>query len=422
MKCLWLTRKYPRPTNSGELIYSNGLIRSFAAQPVDLTVIAHDNDEVPVGNGSTNSQYKDQDGVEWLLGTPRLGSRLGSLVSRFPSDTWRLKNGGPEALLDQALDQRKWDAVIIDHAAIGWALGPLMKLRMSAGEESPRLVYVSHNHEAKVRREVANNSTAGYPKKMLLKHDAEKYAHLEDELCRHVDLVTAITRTEVDAYRANFPNQKYLCLTPGYEGPIHTGRSIDEKTPRRLVMSGSFEWIAKRINLEIFLEKAAAKLADADIELQIVGKTDEEFRLAMKRRFPDVDFVGRVPEMEPYLLNSRMGLIVEEFGGGFKLKQLEYVFHGLPIAGLTCAVDGLPLSSPEQILLESTTEELMVSVIKTIDDLGRLNQMSQDSLQICQEEFRWADRGKRLFESLSDLRSFGKEKESSTPTAVESLS
>lgn len=404
MKCLWLTRKYPRPTNSGELIYSNGLIRSFSTQPVELTVIAHDNDEVPLGNGTMRSKYKDDDGATWLLGSPHLGSRVGSIVSRYSSDAYRLKNGGPETLLSEALAAGGWDAIVVDHAAIGWALDQLLAHRASCGKSAPALVYVSHNHEAKIRREIARNSTDAFWKKWLLRYDAEKYARQEDALCQEVDLVTAITKTEVNAYRANFPHQKYLCLTPGYEGAKHFERTIDKSTPRRVVMSGSFEWIAKRINLEIFLEKAATKLADADIELQIVGKTNEEFRMAMRRRFPAVDFVGRVPEMEPYLLNSRMGLIVEEFGGGFKLKQLEYVFHGLPIAGLECAVDGLPLSCPEHMLLEPETETLMDSVIEAIDDFDRLNEMSHRSLEICEKEFQWEDRGRKLFEELSKLR------------------
>jgi len=124
MKCLWLTRKYPRPANSGELIYSNGLIRSFAGTGVDLDVIAHDNDESPVGDGSESSLHVDGDGVKWRLGTPELGSRWASLLTRYPADSWRLKNGGPEKALVNALAGEAWDAVIIDHAALGWALGP----------------------------------------------------------------------------------------------------------------------------------------------------------------------------------------------------------------------------------------------------------------------------------------------------------
>lgn len=405
MKCLWLTRKYPRPTNSGELIYSNGLIRSFAATGAELTVLAHDNDELPVGDGSEASSHVDEDSVEWRLGAPGLGGRFASLFTKFPSDSWRLKNGGPEKALEVALKTENWDAIIIDHAAIGWALDAIQAHQSRANGEDPVLVYVSHNHEAKIRREIAKNSNDPLPKKLALQYDAEKYARQEDRLCREVDLVTAITEAEVEAYRQNFPDQRYISLTPGYDGPIHRDRPITDEIPRRVVMSGSFEWIAKRLNLELFLEKAAKPFADAGIELQIVGKTEETFRQEMIQRFPDVDFVGRVPEMEPYLLNSRMGLIVEEFGGGFKLKTLEYIFHGLPLAGLFHAVEGLPLSSPDDILLTDDTSSLIKAVSEVIDDFDRLNEMRRHSIEVCEASFRWEDRGRKLFEEIRELRS-----------------
>ena len=405
MKCLWLTRKYPRPTNSGELIYSNGLIRAFAKTGVDLTVLAHDNDEAPVGDGSEASSHIDEDKVEWRLGSPALGSRFASLFTSYPADSWRLKNGGPERALGHALAKESWDAIIIDHAALGWALAPIRERRRSCGiQGDPVLVYVSHNHEAKVRREVARQSTAALPRRLALRVDAEKYARQEESLCREADLVTAITGTEVDAYREQFPRQRYLCLTPGYEGPFHADREINAATPRRVVMSGSFEWIAKRINLERFLDQAASPLAVAGIGLQIVGKTDEAFRSEMIARFPGVDFVGRVPEMTPYLLDARMGLIVEEFGGGFKLKTLEYLFHGLPLAGLVQAVEGLPLRSPDHLLLENDVPALVASITGAIDDFDRLNAMRQSAFTICREAFRWEDRGRKLHETLREMR------------------
>jgi glycosyltransferase involved in cell wall biosynthesis len=405
MKCLWITRKYPRPTNSGELIYSNGLIRAFAKTGVDLTVLAHDNEEAPMGDGSEASVYRDEDRVEWRLGSPALGSRLGSLFTRYPADSWRLKNGGPEKAFAEALDREAWDAILIDHAALGWALEPIRN-RRRAGSLSgdPVVVYISHNHEAKVRREVARNSSANLPRRLALRLDAEKYARQEEALCREADLVTAITPAEVEAYREQFPGQHYLCLTPGYEGPFFPERRITGETPRRVVMSGSFEWIAKRINLERFLEQAAAPLADAGIALQIVGKTDETFRREMTTRFPGVDFVGRVPEMSPYLLDARMGLIVEEFGGGFKLKTLEYLFHGLPLAGLVQAVEGLPLRSPDHLLLEPDVPSLITAITGVIDDIDRLEAMRRTSYELCLEAFRWEDRGRRLHEALRERR------------------
>lgn len=404
MNCLWLTRKYPRPTNSGELIYSNGLIRSFAKTGAKLTVLAHDNDEVPIGEGGAHTDYVDDDNVRWRLGTPELGGRLKSLFTRYPSDSWRLKNGGPEEALVYALENESWDAIIIDHAALGWAWHLIQNgKRKGIFANDPVIVYLSHNHEAKIRREIAKNSKASFPHKLALQLDAEKYARQEEMLCREVDLVTAITDTEVEAYRENFPSQHYISLTPGYEGDKHV-RQISEATPRRVVMSGSFEWVAKRINLERFLEQAAAPLQAAGIELQIVGKVDEDYRQSISNQFPGVDMVGRVPEMTPFLLEARMGLIVEEFGGGFKLKTLEYIFHGLPLAGLDHAVEGLPLSSPENVLLTSDTESLIHAIIEKIDDFDALNRMQETSLAICETSFRWEDRGRKLYEQIREMR------------------
>lgn len=401
MKCLWLTRKYPRPANSGELIYSDGLLRALAVTGVEITAIAHDNEELPVGDGSRSSRFTDPEGIQWRLGLPRLCSRLGSLLTRYPSDSWRLRNGGPLALVREALASESWDQIVFDHAAMGWALGPVQRriAKMPAGSR-PKLVYVSHNHEAKIRREIALQSGGGPLARMVYCWDAEKYARQEEMLCRSCDLVTAITETEVSAYRASYPHQRYLCLTPGFNGRGNQGRVMDASTPRRVVMTGSFEWIAKRINLERFLEKAAAPFSEAGIELQIVGKTEESFRESMLARFPGVDFVGRVPSMDPYLDGARMGLIVEEFGGGFKLKALDYVFHSLPLAGLDHAVDGLPLRSPDQVLLAKDTPSLINGVIQLIDNFPKLNQMQQDSLAICQQAFRWEDRGAALAQAL----------------------
>jgi len=113
-----------------------------------------------------------------------------------------------------------------------------------------------------------------------------------------------------------------------------------------------------------------------------------------------VDFVGKVPEVSPYLLESRLGLIVETLGGGFKLKALDYLFHRLPLAGLRHAVEGLPHESPEEVLLVETMPELIREVIAAVDDLPRLNRMSALSYRKCEAEFEWSDRGRRLREAI----------------------
>ena len=107
--------------------------------------------------------------------------------------------------------------------------------------------------------------------------------------------------------------------------------------------------------------------------------------------------------MTPHLLDARMGLVVEEFGGGFKLKTLEYLFHGLPLAGLVQAVEGLPLTSPDHLLLEEDVPSLLSAILPLIDDLDRLNAMRREAYTICREAFRWETRGAQLREAIETI-------------------
>ncbi len=109
--------------------------------------------------------------------------------------------------------------------------------------------------------------------------------------------------------------------------------------------------------------------------------------------------------MEPCLLDSRMGSIVEKFGGRFKLKTRDCIFHGLPLAGLYHAVEGLPPESPRDILLTKDLPELVHSIRDVIGDFMVLNRMRQNSLKICESEFRWQERGVRLFDAIRKIRS-----------------
>lgn len=84
---------------------------------------------------------------------------------------------------------------------------------------------------------------------------------------------------------------------------------------------------------------------------------------------------------------------------------IESIFHGLPLAGLHQAVEGLPLSSPEEILLTPDIESLITGVSATIDDFDRLNYMRRRSLEVCRESFRWEDRGRKLADAIRELLS-----------------
>lgn len=384
MRCLWITRQDPRPADSGELIYTLGLLESLAAQPgMEITVLAHE--AARPGDGGPP--------LAWQLHGSIPAGRLKSLASSLPADAFRLGNPIQRAALRRLLD-RDWDWIAIDQAACAWAL-PVIP-------QSAKVAYIAHNHETEVRRQVAADGTGSLPMRLVLKWDARKYGRMESALCRRANLITAITPRDAAAFRREVPATPVLVLPPGYGGEIPPGppREITAATPRQVVLAGAFEWLAKRRNLEAFLKAADAPFQAARIGFQIVGKADPAWFEALARQYPWAAFTANVPSVGPYLDQARIGLIPEALGGGFKLKALDYIFRGLPLASVEAALSGVPVDPATGAIAAPDPETLARMVAEKIDDLAFLNQAARRALEACRDAFHWKDRGTALAAAL----------------------
>ena len=112
MKCLWLTRQYPLPADSGELIYSLGLVKSLAAQAVDVTLLCYGRDHAhaPTPVAEPFAEVK--------LAGPMPPRGVGSLLSYLPSDAYRMAQGRLAETLQEHLQTERYDALIIEQAAM----------------------------------------------------------------------------------------------------------------------------------------------------------------------------------------------------------------------------------------------------------------------------------------------------------------
>lgn len=390
MRCLWITRQDPRPANSGELIYTLGLLEALTAQPdTEITVLAHRAAGTSSGGPS----------VEWELHGKIPGGRLKSLLSALPGDAFRLGNPVQRQALALLLG-KKWDWIVIDQAACAWALDMIVP--------GQRVAYLAHNHEAAVRKQVASDRGGSLPMRIALEWDSLKYARMERALCRRADLISAITPRDAAAFREEFPGKPVCILPPGYKGEAAEGdpREITAETPRRVVLAGAFEWLAKRRNLEAFLNAAAAPFQRAKIGFQVVGKADPAWFAALSKQHPWASFEANVPSVSPYLAQARIGLIPEALGGGFKLKALDYIFRGLPLASVEAALSGVPVDPKTEAIAAPDPESLAEAVAAKIDDLAFLNHAARRALDACRHAFRWEARGVTLRKALADPESF----------------
>lgn len=394
MRCLWLTWANPEPRHNGQFVYSGGLIDAVAGAGAAVEVLALARPGDAVSMGSTDGA------VRWWLA--RHESRPGwtSLLSPLPRIAHRGATRALRRMLEHQLAE-PWDIIVLDGISAGWALKQVLR-SFRGRSRRPKLVYVSHNHEESLRFQIAREQ-ANPLKRLALRFDAAKAAALERAMVDAADLVTAITEEDRRLYLQRRPTCRVEVVTPGYDGPRTEQREITSALPRRAIIVGSFDWIAKRMNLEEFVAVADPLFAAQGAELQVVGSAEEDFLQRLRRKTQATEFTGRVDDIDPFMRQARVALVPERHGGGFKLKVLDYVFNRMPILALDGSVAGVPLQHDESILFYPDYESLARGVLRVIDDCDRLNDLQDRAFGACRHAFDWSSRGRQLMTAVAAL-------------------
>jgi len=405
MRFLWLTKDLPMKADTGAHLYSNGLLRALVATGASGTLITYSSaaSATPIPNLNV-----------MLVPHPRRFRAL-SLLSGMQSDAYVLSGASFARLVRDQMAESP-DCIFLDYFAMGWLL-PVIEAAQKDKARPALIVYVSHNYETAVRRQVAR-SMRSFFFRQVLKLDAEKAAKLDLKLARSADLIVANTDEDRFAYEKDVPEKKVITVSPAYDGIIAPTRAIMEVTSRRVIIVGSFEWIAKSSSLKRFLSAAEEPFRRAGITVLVVGKVPNNL---IKERFSKKDFctfTGWVEDVRPYISDARIGVVPDDVGGGFKHKLLYYIFAGLPVAAIRSQVAGLPVDVENDLITAHSADDLVRKIVITIDDLAGLNGMRTRCWDQCAARYSWTERGKRLRGAIDPMLKLRlADRESRTPNA-----
>lgn len=384
LRCLWISAEVPEVPRTGLHRYSMGVRRGLVEAGVDLEV---------VGLGRPQDQGA---GVPrtWLV-PGELRGGLRSITSLLPNVAFACKQP-LIAAVEYHLARRQWDAVVIDHLQTAWAVQVALQHRNAS---PPRVVFLTHNHEAVVRREVANSHRAFDPRGAILRLDAHKAGRLERRAVDAADVVTCITEEDASSFRRRAPGARFVVLPPGYEDPrIHAKPA--EQRRRQVVVLGSFDWHVKAENLRRFLQVADPIFAGANIELVVIGAVPDQ-ATADPAGLRATTFLGWAPSIAAALEHARIGIVAEAKGGGFKMKCLDYIFHHVPIAAVDGTAAGLGLQPGSEMLTAPDPARLCRMIADAVDDPVRLNTMATYAYRSARDRFDWHRSGRLLAELLA---------------------
>jgi glycosyltransferase involved in cell wall biosynthesis len=394
LRCLWLARAIPLPLNSGENIYTARLAQALVAAGALVTFMGL----ATSAASSLPAAEAFESRIEWSIIPGRPNATVLVLASPLPFAAARFGTRDYARHLEAVARERDFDVVILDHYPMAWAIGHIQRCKRNGAR--PLIAYISHNFETKLAADIARNFRGNLLRKATLYANARKIANAELSLARAADIIVANTAEDAKSLAPLSPSSAKLVLPPGYNGPRAPDRQIVQATPRRIAIVGSYWWMPKQMNVSAFLEAADPILQNAGVGIDIVGDGPDSFRKAWEARVQATRFHGFVDNLGEFLAPRRMGLVVEETGGGFKHKALDYIFNRVPIAAIRGSMVGLPLTPGLDYLSFASMRELAQGVVAVIDDIERLNSMQQAAYEKCNAGFDWSNRGQTLYDGI----------------------
>tara|TARA_R110000868_G_scaffold138843_4_gene353356 strand:+ start:11454 stop:14717 length:3264 start_codon:yes stop_codon:yes gene_type:complete len=96
-----------------------------------------------------------------------------------------------------------------------------------------------------------------------------------------------------------------------------------------------------------------------------------------ERNDPDVEWVGYVPEIEPWLDKLRLTVAPLRYGAGAKGKVVSSLLNGVPCVATSIAVEGMGLQIGKDIVAYADPQEFADAIIRLHDDAEAWGHLSQ---------------------------------------------
>lgn len=380
MKILFVTFDIPFPVRYGGQVYTGNIIRELAArEDVELTVACF---------GKLDDAFKY--GARWITHTPPKVGILKQIFTRLPVIARRYKSSDFERSVLKEATSGAYDLIVLDYVVMGWLLRPLRRA-LQGLKLRPAISYMSHNVETLLRRQIADNMTGGFIKRVAAKYDAWRAYRLEGELLKGCDFSSAETDEDIRDFNRLFNVGSLVKLTPGYDGSYAQPRAIGPDQANNLVVLGGRLSIMKQLVLDKFLADAAAPLHGRGWNIHVVGPIDEGYKSKLIRLYPYVHFHGFVEDVSPIISKMSVGVIADHVGGGFKHRLLTHVFHRLPMVSVPEAMAGLPLSEDSDYISVRCYSEIPAALDKVGRDFSTLNAMQHSAFEKCRAAYSWSE-------------------------------
>lgn len=170
------------------------------------------------------------------------------------------------------------------------------------------------------------------------------------------------------------------------------------RTKGEVLFLGYLKAVFNSDALEYFVRKIYPHLDEIPgLSITVVGGELPE-TLADFGLNPDVEIVGRVPDVRPYLHRASCMVIPLRFAGGLRIRILEAMAAGVPVVCSREAVGGMPFEPEVHFLLAEAPRDYARQIGRVLSDSALADRLSQDAMARVRELYGAERQARRTVE------------------------
>ena len=385
MRILQLSHKPPRPALDGGCLAMDAITTGLLNAGARVKVLTASTRKHPLVLEALDHQYlekTDLEGVELDTGLDVRDAYMALIngnsynISRFYSHQYAM-------VLKMVLSRERFDVVHLE------SLYTTPYIETIRNHAPTALVSLrSHNHEYQIW-EQRYRATRNPFHRLVLRHLSRTLERYEKSVLEQLDAIVAISSNEGRGYR-NW----------GFTGPIHIsgfGISTDGKngtTPERRIPSkgevkmyhlGAMDWGPNREGVEWFIREVWPVILEAHpkAEFHLAGRDLNPEKWA---EHPGVFNHGEVADASAFAQSYDLLVVPLLRGAGIRVKIVESMSLGIPVASTTTGLHGLELQD-NGCVIQAEPERLSEALVELIEHPERLATLSEKGKQIAQTAF-----------------------------------
>lgn len=283
-----------------------------------------------------------------------VGWYLTSLLQRIAYSCAKYYSKTYINLVKELLESGKYQAVVIDHAQLGWLADYI--------PSNYPVITIAHNVEYLIYKEIFTRSTNPIAR-FVYNREAALIQTVEDHLLDSAQQVWTLTTSDTEYFSQKVPTSKVrtFAIPPNAEdvGTESNTKAFD------IGLLGSWAWTANDEALRWFLTDIYPHLP-ANVTIHVAGKGADW----LTDQYENIHYEGVVPSAQEFLAKSKVVAIPTLSGGGIQIKTLDAIASGSQIVATPIALRGID-SPPSTVttaqLPEDFARQLMVALSASSD-------------------------------------------------------